>query len=156
MEEYEKIIIELEKERLELEKRKLSSIDKKSRMRNILLFLIFIAILLLAYHCPCQCPNTVKGYELDKEVIDQNGNPLVGATVILYNHPNGMVVAQGETDSNGWYNFTNMQYGHYFLWVSYGGVTSSEWVWLTEDTKITNTLTLPTEYLGVGMNNWGD
>jgi len=141
LDEYEEIMLELERERYKVEKERL----KSDRIRNVILFFILIALILsvILCHCPCTCH--VKGYELDKEVVDQNGNPLVGATVILYNHPNGMVVAQGETDSNGWYNFTNIQYGHYFLWVSYGGVTSSEWVWLTEDTEITNTLTLPTE-----------
>jgi len=141
MSEFEEIMLDLERERYEVEKERL----KSDRIKNVILFFILIALILsvILCHFPCTCH--VKGYELDKEVVDQDGNPLVGATVILYNHPNGMVVAQGETDNHGWYNFTNMQYGHYFLRVSYGGVISSEWVWLTEDTEITNTLTLPTE-----------
>ena len=133
--------------RLDLERERNEAQRKRDNLKNVLLFMIFLAIVfgsvLNAFHCPCTCH--VKGYELDKYVKDQDGNPLVGATVILYNHPNGMVVAQGETDEHGWYNFTNIQYGHYFLWVSYGGVISSEWIWLTEDKEITNTLTLPTE-----------
>ena len=146
MNEYEEITLDLEREKLDVEKSRL----KNDRIRNaILLFILIVLIVSLIFHFPCTCH--VKGYELDKEVVDQDGNPLVGATVILYNHPNGMVVAQGETDNHGWYNFTSIQYGHYFLWVSYGGVTSSEWVWLTEDTEITNTLTLPTEGQVCGM-----
>jgi len=126
--------------------------EKADKIRNIILFLILIVLILRLFYCPCpQAPTTVKGYELDKYVEDQNGNPLAGATVILYNHPNGMIIAQGETDEYGWCNFTNLQYGRYFLWVSYGGITSSEWVWITEDTQITNTLTLPTEGLGRGL-----
>jgi len=126
--------------------------EKADKIRNIILFLILIVLILRLFYCPCpQAPTPVKGYELDKYVEDQNGNPLAGATVILYNHPNGMVIAQGETDEYGWCNFTNLQYGRYFLWVSYGGITSSEWVWVTEDMQITNTLTLPTEGLGRGL-----
>jgi len=125
------------KSRLDLERER----NEAQRKRDFLA--IVFGSVLNAFHCPCTCH--VKGYELDKYVKDQDGNPLVGATVILYNHPNGMVVAQGETDEHDWYNFTNIQYGHYFLWVSYGGVISSEWIWLTEDKEITNTLTLPTE-----------
>lgn len=126
--------------------------EKADKIRNIILFLILIVLIIRLFYCPCPyTPTPVKGYELDKYVEDQNGNPLEGATVILYNHPNGMVIAQGETDEYGWCNFTDLQYGKYFLWVSYGGVVSSEWVWITEDTQITNTLTLPTEGLGYGL-----
>ena len=134
---------------LEEEKRHNRAKEKSDKIRNIILFLILIILIISLFHCPCpNAPTHVKGYELDKYVKDQNEDPLIGATVILYNHPNGMVVAQGVTDENGWCNFTDLQYGHYFLWVSYGGITSSEWVWLKEDINITNTLTLPTEGLG--------
>jgi len=136
------------KDDLDLERERNEAQRKRDNLKNMLLFMIFLAIVfgsvLNAFHCPCTY--CVKGYELDKYVEDQSGNPLTGATVILYNHPNGMVIAQGETDEYGWKNFTGISYGHYFLWVSYGGVTSSEWIWLTEDKEITNTLTLPTEW----------
>ena len=134
---------------LEEEKRHNRAKEKSDKIRNIILFFILIVLIISLFHCPCpNAPTHVKGYELDKYVKDQNEDPLIGATVILYNHPNGMVVAQGVTDENGWCNFTNLQYRRYFLWVSYGGITSSEWVWLKEDINITNTLTLPTEGLG--------
>ena len=125
------------------QKRHHNKIEAQNRLKNVLLFMILLAIIFHAVFC---CPHpAVKGYELDKYVEDTDGNPLAGATVVLYNHPNGMVISQGETDENGWANFTNIRYGHYYLWVSYGGVTNGEWVWVTEDTQITNTLALPTE-----------
>lgn len=124
--------------------------ERADRIRNIILFLILLVLILRLFYCPCPHPATVKGYEVNKYVQDQYGNPLEGATVILYNTPNGMIIAQGETDEHGWCNFTDIRYGRYFLWVSYGGIVSSEWVWVTEDTEITNTLSLPTEGSGCG------
>ena len=124
--------------------------EKRENTKIMLLLLILFAIIFNMVYPPC--PSLAKGYELDKKVENQNGDPLIGATVILYNHPNGVVVAQGETDDNGWCNFTNLQYGHYFLWVSYGGITDGEWVWITENKVIVNTLTLPAEELGHGIS----
>ena len=134
---------------LEEEKRHNRAKEKSDKIRNIILFFILIVLIISLFHCPCpNAPTHVKGYELDKKVVDQDGKPLEGATVILYNHKNGMEIARGETDNNGWCNFTNVQFGHHFLWVSYGGITSSDKVWVEGDINITNTLTLPTEGLG--------
>ena len=140
--------IERQRERIEEQIRHHKEKEKADKIRNIILFLLLIVLIIHLFYCPCHAPAPVRGYELDKYVEDQNGNPLAGATVILYNHPNGMVISQGETDEYGWCNFTDLQYGKYFLWVSYGGVISSEWVWITENKEITNTLTLPTDGVG--------
>ena len=139
-------------ELIDEERRHHAVIEKQTKLKNAILIGILIAIILHFIFC---CPHApVKGYELDKYVEDQDGNPLANATVIIYNHPNGMVIAQKETNVHGWANFSNIKYGCYYLWVSYGGVTEGEWVWLTEDKQITNTLTLPTEgHRGGGDKN---
>jgi len=126
--------------------------EKRENTKIMLLLLILFAIIFNMIYSHSPCPSLAKGFELDKKVEDQHGNPLVGATVILYNHPNGMVIAQGETGERGWCNFTELSYGHYFLWVSYGGITDGEWVWITENNVIVNTLTLPAEELGHGIS----
>jgi len=128
---------------LRKEEEKYHSMKKKLDITKIILLILVLVVLVLLYHC--NCPTSVKGYELDKYVEDQNGNPLVNATVILYNHPNGEEIARGETDEHGWCNFTDISYGYYYLWVAYGGVYEGEWIWLTEDKEMTNALTLPTE-----------
>ena len=130
-------------ELIEEERKHNDKIEVIEKIKVIMLVAILIVLILHFIFC---CPHaSVKGYELDKYVEDQYGNPLANATVIIYDHPNGMVVAQKETDEHGWANFSNIKYGCYYLWVSYGGVSNGEWVWLTEDKEVTNTITLPTE-----------
>ena len=141
-------LIEEEKKHHKMLEEYYDRINKQNMVKNALLLAILMVMIFHAIFC---CPHApVKGFELDKYVEDQNGNPLANATVIIYNHPNGMVIAQKETDVHGWANFSSIKYGCYYLWVSYGGVTEGEWIWMTEDKQITNTLTLPTEGHGDG------
>ncbi len=47
--------------------------------------------------------------------------PINGAQITLYNDATNTIVAIGSTDSNGFYNFTNLHFGKYYLSINKSG-----------------------------------
>ena len=73
--------------------------------------------LLLAAHVAAIAQGSVRGDITD----EKNGEPLIGANVVLKDHETNALVTGARTDYNGSYNMKGVQVGKYYIEVSYMG-----------------------------------
>lgn len=81
----------------------------------LLLLLQFFGFSIYASH------SNVGGYSISGRVLDENGSPLVGATIVVENTLLGV-----SSDKDGAFEFNRLRTGNYILKVSYMGYDSKE------------------------------
>ena len=84
------------------------------RLLLAVLFTLFTLSNLYAQHA------TING-----QIKNITGDPLAGATVILYHSPDSLLVKTGVTDNNGNFEISQVKPGKYFLRYNFIGYTTT-------------------------------